>query len=226
MSKTIVVLDVEGMSGKRPYDIGYIIADFKGNIFAEHSFACLPCVWENLSTSMKTALENVREMTHRNIKEILETPEKYQWCTIEEIRNTLVNDILKYKVSEIWTYNCSFDKGMMTRLFDDDTLTKINCEWLDIWSAIVMTKCVTKKYVRFCRENGFVTDKGNCKTSAEVVYAYLTKNIDFVEEHTGLSDAKIEYQILMVAKKTKKKIDGTLSNPWKLVKNFCEVNGL
>lgn len=226
MAKTIIVLDVEGMSGKRPYDIGYIIADFKGNVFVERSFACLPCVWENLSNSMKTALDNVREMTHRNIKEILEKPDKYNWSTIEEIRTALIDDVLKYKVSEIWAYNCSFDKSMMTHLFDDDTLTKINCDWLDIWSAIVVTKCLTKKYVKFCKENGFLTEKGNCKTSAEVVYAYLTKNIDFCEEHTGLNDAKIEYEILLMAKKTKKKIDGTLANPWKLVKKFCEVNGL
>lgn len=226
MSKKIIVLDVEGMSGKRPYDVGYIVADFKGNILEERSFACLPCVWENLSNSMKTALKNVKEMTHRNIKEILESPDKYNWSTIEQIRTTLIDDILKYKVKEIWAYNCSFDKSMMSRLFDDDTLTKINCEWLDIWSAIVMTKCVTKKYVDFCKANKFMTDRGNCKTSAEVVYAYLTNNINFVEEHTGLSDAKIEYDILMIAKKTKKKIDGTVSNPWKLVKNFCEINGL
>ena len=226
MGKYVVVLDVEGMSGKRPYDIGYIVADFKGNIYAERSFACLPCVWENLATSMKTALENVREMTHKNIKEILETPDKYNWSTIEQIRNTLIDDVLAFKVSEIWAYNCSFDKGMMTRLFDDDTMTKINCDWLDIWSAIVMTKCLSKKYVNFCKKNGFMTEKGNCKTSAEVVYAYLTNNTNFVEEHTGLSDAKIEYDILMMAKKTKKKIDGTVANPWKLVKNFCEMNGL
>jgi hypothetical protein len=114
----------------------------------------------------------------------------------------------------------------MNRLFDDDTMTKINCDWLDIWSAIVMTKCLSKKYVKFCKENGFMTEKGNCKTSAEVVYAYLTNNTNFVEEHTGLSDAKIEYDILIMAKKTKKKIDGTVANPWKLVKNFCEINGL
>ena len=226
MAKNIIVLDVEGMSGKRPYDVGYIIADFKGNVYEERSFACMPCIWENLATSMKTALETVKEMTHRNIREILESPQKYNWSTIEQIRESFIADVMKYHVSEIWAYNCSFDKGMMSRLFDDDTLAKVNCEWLDIWSAIVLTKCCTKKYVKFCRENDFLTEKGNCKTSAEVVYAYLTKNIDFSEEHTGLSDCKIEYEILLYAKQSKKKLDGTIANPWKLVKNFCEERGL
>lgn len=226
MGKNIIVLDVEGMSNKRPYDVGYIVADLKGNIFAEHSFACLPCVWENLSTTMKTAQETVKQMTHRNIKEILETPEKYQWVTISDIYNSLKNDIIKYNVKEIWAYNCTFDKNAMIRLFADDLFDELNVVWLDIWSAIIMTKCLTEKYVNFCKENNFLTDKGNCKTSAEIVYAYLTNDVNFKEEHTGKSDCKIEYKILLTAKNTKKKIDGTLKNPWKLVKRFCEINGL
>lgn len=226
MRKNVIVLDVEGMSGKRPYDVGYIIADFKGNIYAERSFACLPCVWENLATTMKTSQETAKQMTHRNIREILETPDKYNWVTIADVRNSLIADIVEYNVKEIWAYNCSFDKGAMTRLFADDTLDKLGIVWLDIWSAIVMTKCLTKKYVRFCKSNGFVTEKGNCKTSAEVVFAYLTNNTSFEEEHTGLSDCKIEYRILLSAKATKKKIDGTLVHPWRLVQKFCEVNGL
>lgn len=226
MAKNIIVLDVEGMSGKRPYDVGYIVADFKGNVYEERSFACMPCIWENLATSMKTALETVKEMTHRNIREILESPQKYNWSTIEQIRESFIADVMKYHVSEIWAYNCSFDKGMMTRLFGDNILEELGITWLDIWSAIVMTKCLTRKYVKFCKDNGFVTPSGNCMTSAEVVYAYLTNNTSFEEEHTGLSDCKLEYKLLLTAKNTKKKIDGTYPQPWRLVKKFCEVNGL
>ena len=226
MFKRIIVLDVEGMSGKRPYNVGYIVADLKGNICAERSFACLPCVWENLSVSMHSAQEKAKAMTHKNIREILETPDKYNWVTIEEVRNALIRDIIEYKVSEIWAYNCSFDKGMMTRLFEDNILEELGITWLDIWSAIVMTKCLTRKYVKFCKSNGFITPSGNCMTSAEVVYAYLTDNVNFEEEHTGLSDCKLEYKLLLTAKNTKKKIDGTYPQPWRLVKKFCEVNGL
>ena len=219
-----MVLDVEGLSGKRPYDIGYLVADLKGNILKESSFACMPCIWENLENSMK-AVKTAKHMTHKNIKEILENPNKYQWLTIEEIKGKIIDDIVGYNIKEIWAYNCSFDKKMIENLFESD-FEKLDVKWLDIWSAIVMTKCLTKKYVNFCHENGFITEKGNCKTSAEIVYTYLTKNTDFQEEHTGLSDSKIEYAILLAAKKTKKKIDGTLLQPWKLVKEFCEVNEL
>ena len=221
-SKKIIIIDVEGMSGKRPYNVGFLVADLKGNIYRSYSGAIMPCIWENLQSSMKTAQEKARDMTHKNIQEILSTPTKYKWETVEDFMNTFNSAIEEFNVSEIWAYNCNFDRNAISKLGD----IKSKVSWFDIWSAIVMTKCLTKKYVKFCKNNGFVTDKGNCKTSAETVYAYLTNNNNFEEEHTGLSDCRIEYEILMKAKKTKKKIDGTLAQPWKLVKKFCEDNGL
>ena len=66
--KNVCVLDVEGMSGKRPYNIGYIIGDLHGNIKIRRSFALMPFIMENLSTAIKSAQETAREMTHRNIQ--------------------------------------------------------------------------------------------------------------------------------------------------------------
>jgi len=228
-STKILVLDIEGMSGKRPYDIGFIVADKKGAIYEEYSLACLPCIWENLSTTFITSQERVKEMTHKNIEEILRSPNKYEWYTIEKVLGTLENVITRHKISEIWAYNCTFDKSGITKLLEGNenicpNLCKVT--WLDIWSAIVLTRCCTKKYVKYCRKNDFVTDKGNIKTSAEVVYSYLIGEKDFEEEHTGHADCLIEYQILMTAFKSKKKIDGTIANPWRLVKNFVEENGI
>lgn len=227
--KKIIVLDVEGTSGKRPYDIGFIVCDKQGNIYETFSLACMPCIWENLSTTFCTAQEKARKMTHRNIQEILETPTKYQWLTIEEILKILDNAIARHKISELWAYNCTFDKSMITKLIGDKANEYPNiCQvsWCDIWSAIVMTKCLTKKFVRYCRNNGFTTEKGNIRTSAEVVYGYLTKDEYFEEEHTGLSDCRIELDILTRAVKTKKKIIPNINQPWKLVKDFVEREGL
>ncbi len=226
MTKKIIILDVEGMSGGRPYDVGYIVADWHGEIYAERSFACMPCIWENLQGAIKSAEQSVRDMTKRNIEEILKSPHKYHWSTIENIRDSLLSDITEYDIEEIWAYNCTFDKSEMIRLLGEEFFYELGIEWLDIWSAIVVTKCLTRKYVRFCQKNNFVTEKGNCKTSAEVIYSYLTNDANFSEEHTGLADAKIEYKILLTAKSTKKKLTGNISQPWKLVKKFCTERGL
>lgn len=225
----ILVLDVEGMSGKRPYDVGFIVADKKGEIYEEYSLACMPCVWENLSVTFVTSQEKAKTMTHKNIEEILRSPDKYRWYTIEQVLDTLEKVITRHKISEIWAYNCSFDKSAINRLLEGYEIKYPNLckvDWLDIWSAIVMTRCCTKKYVKYCRKNDFVTDRGNIKTSAEVVYSYLIGEKDFEEEHTGHADCLIEYQILMTAIKSKKKINGKISMPWKMVKNFVEENGI
>lgn len=229
MSKKILILDIEGMSGKRPYNIGCIVADKEGNIYEEVSLACMPTIWENLSVTFVTSQERAKVMTHKNIEEILEKPDKYQWLTIEQCLNVLENLIAKYNISETWAYNCSFDKAGITLLMGDmldkyPMLAKV--KWFDIWSAIIMTRCLTRKYVRYCRKHGFVTEKGNIKTSAETVYAYLTKDEYFEEEHTGLADCHIEYYILLTAYKSHKKMRGDISQPWKLVKDFVEREGL
>ena len=44
-------------------------------------------------------------------------------------------------------------------------------------------------------------------TSAEVVWAYLTDNVDFEEKHTGLEDVKIEVQIMAHCFRQHKKMD-------------------
>ena len=81
----------------------------------------------------------------------------------------------------------------------------------DIIPAILHTKLLTKKYVNFCNDNGYVTEKGNIQTKAEIVYRYLKNDKTFEEEHTGLSDCKIEYEILLTAIRTKKPIINKLN---------------
>ena len=62
-----------------------------------------------------------------------------------------------------------------------------------------------EKFIDFCIENNFLTERGYIQTKAETVHRYLTNNLTFEEEHTGLSDVLIEYQILLSAFSTHKK---------------------
>ena len=204
MSKKVMILDVEGISGKKPYNIGYIIGDNKGNIFMERSFALPNNFWENLQNCF-----NAREMTHKNLQEILSDfgagdMRKYEYISNVDFISIFENDLKIFNVKEIDAYNCNFDKSSIRNLYENRIMPDV--EWCDIWSEVVYSRCLTKKYVKFCKENGFVTDKGNIKTSAEVVYSYMTKNITFCEEHTGLADCGIEYELYLWAKSSKKKM--------------------
>ena len=53
-----------------------------------------------------------------------------------------------------------------------------------------------ENYKIFCKENSYLTERGQNRYTAEVVYRYLFDR-DFVEEHTGLADCLIEAQIMV-----------------------------
>ena len=52
-----------------------------------------------------------------------------------------------------------------------------------------------KIYRNFCVTNNYVTNYGQNRYTAEVIYRFLTNCNDFVEEHTGLADCMIEKEI-------------------------------
>ena len=224
-----IVLDVEGMSGLIPYNVGYVIADRYGKIYKERSFALPENIYINIVRSAN--LNQAVEMTAGNVTDILQDfknpffKRKYRCVGNEELKKRLLRDIKKYNIKKVYAYNVAFDKASLRNLFGDD-FEKLVVEFVDIIPIILRTKLLTKKYCQFCIDNGYVTEKGNIMTKAEIVYRYLFNDLNFTEEHTGLADVKIEYQILLKAFQTHKKIDSTPCLAWKILKEFCRENNL
>jgi hypothetical protein len=72
-------------------------------------------------------------------------------------------------------------------------------------------------YIKFALQNGFVSEKDNILTSAEVCYRFLTKQVDFIESHTGLEDVHIEIEIMAKCFSTHKKMDKKINSAcWRL----------
>jgi hypothetical protein len=72
-------------------------------------------------------------------------------------------------------------------------------------------------YVKFAMQNGLQSDKGNLLTSAESCYKWLKNKVDFIEEHTGLEDVKIEIEIMAKCFSTHKRMDKNIySACWRL----------
>lgn len=226
-TKKYIVLDVEGQSSCRPYNVGYIITDSTNTIYESVSVALPETMTENLQKCWAS-----QEMTHKNICEILDDyanpPEKwkYKYMTIDNFYSMFCNHIKQYNISEIWAYNVSFDKNSLKRLFGEIRFFAIKdnknnmVKWCDIWSCITHSLLLTKKYINWCEENNKVTEKGYFSTSAQTVYQYITGNMEFDEEHTGLADVLIENEILNVAKRQGKKLHKECSLPWKILHNF------
>ena len=58
-----------------------------------------------------------------------------------------------------------------------------------------------KEYREFCLENGYVTQYGQNRYTAEVLYRFLTGNNNFEEVHKGIDDVLIEKEILLACRR-------------------------
>ena len=106
-----------------------------------------------------------------------------------------------YGVRYMMAYNSVFD-------FDRTAARALikNREFIDIYLMALQTITHLKKYRQFCLTNGFQSRSGkSCATSAESIYAFLTNNASYQEEHTALEDSKIEMQIFLACLRTHKK---------------------
>lgn len=82
----------------------------------------------------------------------------------------------------------------------------------DLWGIACDRLINIDKYRNYCLENELLTTSALFfKTSAETAFQYLMKKYDFIEDHTALSDAEIEAQILTKALK-KGKIEPSIKS--------------
>ena len=135
---------------------------------------------------------------------------------IWELR-AFVRDLCEhYGVTFAVAHNARFDyKSTNTTL---RYVTKSKCrffmpygiEWWDTMKMAESTICQQKGYIRFCEENGYVTQQGKVRKTAEILYRYISKDADFVEEHTALSDVLIECEIFWKCFDTHKKMERKL----------------
>lgn len=67
----------------------------------------------------------------------------------------------------------------------------------DLWGIACKMLLNNRAYKKYCIENNRLTNSGlYFSTSAETAFQYITKEFEFVEEHTALADALIEAMIL------------------------------
>lgn len=140
-------------------------------------------------------------------------------------------DFKEYNVTKFCAYNVSFDldalmqtvffiyRNIFKRLwkktskgtFIPDTelflkrviLHKEDIEILDLWTLSCQTLCNQKTFQAFYKQ---LSEKGNVKSNAEIVYNYINGTTNFEEDHTALSDAIIETEILQRIVKIHQKI--------------------
>lgn len=201
-----------------PYDIGYVICDRSGAIYEKRSFVVAE-TFLNMKDVMQSAYYAEKIPNYwDDLKEGVRTLASF-WT----IRKQIHADMKKYNVKKVGAYNMGFDKRALNNLAR--YTTKSFCRWFFpfgtqyfcIWSMACQTLLNTTSYIKFAEKNGFVSEANNLLTSAEKCYSFITRMVDFKEDHTGLEDVLIEVEILARCYKAHKKMNTDInSSCWRL----------
>lgn len=188
-----VVFDTETISIHKPfcYDIGYIIANEKGEQLKKENYIVAE-IWNNVP------LFSTAYYTEKRPKyEDLFIAKKLKKHRFEKICEYMSKDFEGYEVQYAFAYNSNFDK----KVFD------FNCVWFHTLNPFegIQIKDIRGyahnfickgDYIDFCEEHELFTEAGNYSTTAEAVYRYIMNDEDFEEAHMALNDSEIELSIL------------------------------
>ena len=187
------------------YDIGYVIADYAGNVIKTRSFIVAD-VFLGEKDRMNSAYyadkipSYITDIIHGD-KVVL------PFKTIQNIINKDIND---YNIKVFNAFNSYFDFTALNTTAQFLTgRTKFFNKYLVVWDIMSMARQVIyckKSYKDFCIENNLLTATNRISQKAESYYKFITNNPDFVESHKGLEDVKIEMEIYKYCRKQKKKM--------------------
>ena len=193
-----LVLDTETISLEKPfvYDLGYVITNDNGDIIAKKSYV-ISQVWNNKELFATAYYADKKPLYYARLKSGYS--KKVGWG---HAMRYLANDIKKYGITEIYAYNSKFDSRALNFM----------CAWYKVVNGLggieiqdimnfIKPITTTQDFFNFCESNGYMTNHKipQPQKKAETLYRYLTNNVNYEEEHTGLEDSLIELQILMTA---------------------------
>lgn len=220
--KRFAVLDTEATNtgqanpsrfgvGASVYDLGYTIADASGAVYLERRFIIRDIFMDD---------GKMRNAYYAN-----KIPQYYQaladgtaqLLTMREAWQQLKTDLRTHEVRDAWAYNARFDRDALNSTVAQCSngwvpwALPYGTKWRDIMQAFATCYAKTKRYRAFCEglaANGYdaLTKSGQPRKTAELAYRYLTKETDYDEQHTALSDAQDELTILLNCLKQKKKL--------------------
>lgn len=190
------------------YDLGVAAVERTTGRIIESRSMIISDVYDGLPRLMETAY--YAEKLPRYVEGLA----KGEWekVNIFHARNIVRNLIRKYDIKRVYAYNVMFDLKALNNTWT--MMTKGNAKYffpykVKMCCIMSMARQVIAKrptYKAFCIDNGFLTAQGRPQTSAEKMYAYITNNPDYTEQHTGLEDVKIETEIMHYVITRKKRV--------------------
>lgn len=201
------ILDVESAGecdSPLVYDLALVIVDKKGVIHDKKNWV-IQEIFDDLSLMEKAYFIRFYDRYLRMIRkgEVDKVP-------FDVAREEFNEMLVKWNVKTICAYNLAFDgKALPSTMIhlekESNKFLTHPCKKLDLWSMFCETVGQQKGFRSFAIKNGYYSEYGNIRTSAEIAYRYITKNTSFIESHTALNDCIIESEIFAHCLKQHKK---------------------
>ena len=196
----VIVLDTEttnDIESPLMYDLGFSVVDIESGEVLDSVSLVIAEVFLNKELMSSAFFAEKIPMYWVDIKS-----GKRQLTSYFTAKKALAEICDLYNVKAIVAHNARFDYKSCSCTIR--YLTKSKYRYflpygIEIWDSLKMSREVfkTEEYKTFCVDNGFVTKRNQPKYTAEVIYRYLTKDINFIESHTALEDVNIETLILL-----------------------------
>jgi DNA polymerase III epsilon subunit-like protein len=181
------------------YDVGFAVVDAVGTVYESHSYVVADIFLDYELMASAYFAEKIPQYWDeiRNGKR--------QLRRFKTIRSILHDVVQQYGIRYIVARNASFDYRSLNytqRLLTSSKYRYFFPWGVEIWDTLKMARQVLGKnetYKQFCIDNGYTygkEDKPQCRYTAEIIHRFLTGDLDFIEEHTGLEDVLIEKDIL------------------------------
>lgn len=201
MRKIYCCLDTETVGGINSPELAYHLA---GPIFTRDGGILATFNYIVAELFDEIAKDDYAKANFGRYKEMIENGECSVVPTVDDAVNAIDALCNHYGVTTIMAFNSGFDlgRGACAPLIRQEK----GREFIDLYLMALQTIVQKKSYIDFCRAHGLKSRSGKTvASSVEAVYAFLTDNPEFREEHTAFSDAKQEMEIFFACLATHKK---------------------
>lgn len=198
------------------YDFGYVIHDKNGTVLAENH-GLIEEVYTDPKKMMGAYYAGKTFSHYAGMLDGNEISLK-SWDTVAA---EFAGHCEEFGVNVFAAYNLGFDSRaikLTTEYLNKGKFLPYSMRTLCLWRFACETIFRSQNYYALADQEGWKTPGDNYMTSAETAYRYLKPDWNFDEDHTALSDARIETQIAAKCFGRKKKVPYNLGTGegWRL----------
>lgn len=198
----IIVFDTEtaGVKTQSLLNVGYVIVDLNLSTFTYQTKVKRDYVMRNVYNNTQWMRNDmfVGDDKLLAIKNNIE----HKGAVLrsqKQVFAQMARDLQKHNVTFGYGYNCQFDTDKFIKTSTEYGLNNPleHITVLDLWGYAYHQICLSSEYLQFCNDNNLRTNSGQyIPTSVEGVTKFLNNDVNFVEDHTALSDVMWELRIL------------------------------